>query len=199
MQSIRPKIDTSLANQMHELCKMHEVEKAQTMYDIYKNDVSAKILSFDGHSDFINACIEGRIDMAKFLYDLFNLSRDNVLFDNNYAFRCACKNGFLLVAQWLHQICCFNDNELKIQNNYTLKWACINDHLHMIKWLLNICTYTEQEIKNAFYLLCLNNNLETTKWFYNTMQEILNKHIFNIECVDDMENETFEWLKTIKI
>ena len=75
---------------LHDLIKIHD------RFEWSKIDVRS-----NGNYAFRWACTHGHLDVAKWLYTVFQLTVDDARSFNNYAFRYACANGHQNVCDWL--------------------------------------------------------------------------------------------------
>ena len=113
--------------------------------------------------EFINACANGHLEVAKSLVDNFS-STLNVSAQDDYAFRDACLNGHFEVAKWLVHI---NPSvNVSACDNYAFRYACLNGHLKVAKWLIAIKPSIDISAVNnhAFKMVCICGRLEVAKW-----------------------------------
>ena len=87
--------------------------------------------------EFQEACSYGKLEWAKRLTNLHNITIEHVQYDNNLAIRSACANNRLETAQWLVKNFNLTNKDIKSDDDYALKWACIYKHEEIIKWLLD--------------------------------------------------------------
>lgn len=109
---------------------------------------------------FMQACRFGKIDLAKELYLLGNVSIQK---RNNYAFRYSCENGHLDIAKWLHSL---NNINIHAQDDYAFRYSCFNSHLNVAKWLYSLGDIDIHVINDlTFMLVCgKKSNLHIVKY-----------------------------------
>ena len=81
---------------------------------------------------FYNACIHGRLEMAKLLYSLGGL---DIHLGNDMVFRYTCRNGHLEVAKWLYSL---GNIDIQAYDEYAFRHACRNGHTDIARWLVSI-------------------------------------------------------------
>ncbi len=96
-------------------------------FDIFDNDIC--------NTEFRNACKNGNIDIAKWLYQKTQIHLYgciNIHHNSDEAFRYTCKNGHLEIAQWLYSL---GKIKIRSMSDYAFIGACIYGHLEVAKWL----------------------------------------------------------------
>ena len=108
---------------------------------------------------FIDACGDGYLDIAKYVYNLHPLRTSLV-----HGFINACKHGHIHVAQWIHSvgIDIADPDSYKKAFNDAFKEACVNGHLHVAQWLHSLGADISDP--NAFIFACYNYHIDVVKW-----------------------------------
>lgn len=81
----------------------------------------------------VSACVVGRLDIATWLHNTYNLTRKELTHGNVLMY--ACSNNDLDMAQWLHKTFGFDKEDATEGNNYAMKKAIERGHNHIIRWL----------------------------------------------------------------
>lgn len=130
-----------------------------------------------------NICVEGKLDVAQWIYSLFGEFTD-IKRDNCSLFERVCMENHLNIAQWLVSI----DKTIVTQNVLSggFWYACIHNNLVMAQWLCtldikphdiipndtSISFSTHHTAKfNAEFISCCRekcDNLDLLKWLYST-------------------------------
>ena len=84
-----------LSNSFIVLCELGELEEAQSLYE-ENLDLNISVSQLSIALEF--ACINGHIDIAKWLLEI------NPNLDIGNAFKWSCKTGWLPVAQWIESL-----------------------------------------------------------------------------------------------
>jgi len=168
-------------------------------------------ISFDFKNYFMYSCINGHLEVAKWLYQIGKETRApiNIHINSEEAFRGACANGHLEVAKWLYQIETNSPINIHINSEYSFTLSCGNGHLEVAKWLYNLGIETNSPInihvksEFAFKNACRNGHLEVVKWLYNLGNEINSpikitnyKNLFLYSCKNG-HLEAAKWLYQI--
>ena len=111
-----------------------KLAEIQTFYEQYKLHIN---ISADDEEAFIDACENGNLDVAQWLYQI--KPTIDISVDQEAAFCYACQNGHLDVAQWLYQIKPTIDISAKKKEAF--RKACENGHLDVAQWLQTLMPY----------------------------------------------------------
>lgn len=172
---------------------------------------------------FYDVCIQGKHQIAKFIWNSFNeiiicnqidendfslLIKKKILKISSYnekLFIDVCKNNHLDIAKWLLEI----EPKINISfwNESVFRFACANckTHINIAKWLLEIPNKT---IKisvlqdEAFRNIIKANDLEFAKWLY-TKYPTINVFANNDEVIKTANKignqEMINWLSNLKL
>lgn len=110
--------------------------------------------------DFINACSNGNLALAKEIY-----SRCRV---NTYeAFRAACINGHLPVAKWIYTLGDIDGNDCN-QIIYDMSYVNVDVDgdvdIDIVQWLF---THAEFKFNDTFRDACKSGDLQSVKWLHS--------------------------------
>lgn len=114
--------------------------------------------------DFIKACGNGDLDLAKKLYADGDVDINATNPFDETAMNAACAGGHLSVAQWLYSI---DDNIMSTHRNRTEAFlrACIMGHLPVVQWLHSLDSGTISV--DSFYAACIKGHLDVAKWIHS--------------------------------
>jgi ankyrin repeat protein len=99
---------------------------------------------------FKESCSEGRLDVAKYLFEL-SVQLDDVIYvkdDDHFALRWSCYGNHLSTAKWLFETF-YNNNNFNFKG--ILVWCVHYDKKDVVEWIKSINhnnVYVEDEIKN---------------------------------------------------
>jgi len=91
------------------------------------------------------ACGRGRLGMAQWLTERFQLTAADARACDNYALRAACHNGHLTTAQWLVERFGLTAADARAAYHCMLVEFCMNEHLKIIQWLKTKFDITQEE------------------------------------------------------
>ena len=117
------------------------------------------------NSAFISVCMEGYLDIAKYLFE----NGADISCNFYSAFINTCRDGHLDVAQWMHGLG-IKDNIVYV---YAFVNACQNGRLHVAKWL---CELQPHDINFAFIEACYEGHLNVAQWLYESGADISAKN-----------------------
>lgn len=129
---------------------------------------------------FLNACSEGHIDIAEWLYNTSKID-DNIEIDihmnDDEPFKSACEGDHINVAKWLYDLSKSEGNKIDIHmdDNHIFKQACRNGRIKVAKWLYEISHHDD------------NVPIDITE---------NNDFVFRSAC-DSSRNDVVEWLFTL--
>lgn len=134
------------------------------------------------------ACKNGHLNVLKFLFDSFIISRGNDAgpwrHDISVLFT-ACQYGHLHVAIWAKDA--FDVTE---KPDAPLYEACVNGHLHVVKWLHKTYDFTyEEDVIELLTDVCETGQLAVLKWLHETFT--LLREDMGIDD-EDVEYSTFD-------
>lgn len=176
-------------------CCNGNLEKAINIYNKY-NKLFDFCINDDDFFIFRKVCINGHLNVAKWLYDLY--PNNKIFYANNCEpLRVTCINGNLEFAKWIYEnidvnccnICLFNE---KWMDNYGIfRFVCLHGHLDVAKWLysINKKIYSYEKYEISFRYACLNGHIELAKWLLFINRDI-NIFINN--------NQALQWATTNK-
>jgi hypothetical protein len=155
---------------------------------IILNKISDEIdIHNENNSAFKLSCNQGRLEVAKYLYEL-SKGDININEDQNTIFKQSCINGHLEVAKWLYDLSnIYKHRNIFIINTVTeiinlqkiFAYVCENNHLDIAKWLhktsrdhSNYIKIHVTDLDNfSFNLACSKNHLEIMQWLYDTAKK----------------------------
>jgi len=175
-------------NVFSEACTYGQTEIAAYLVNTFE---SHKLVTVES---FARACINGHIDMAKFILELDTLDVIDMADGSTWGeiFNETCSNNYIDVAKWLYLIntklysqellkktfddmCCIGHQKIaqwiiillhdNTSFNNSFALACENNHLHLVKLLW----YIDSNITitdDIFECSCKNGNIEIILWFY---------------------------------
>ena len=116
----------------------------------------------DINKEFLNACKNGNLDLAKNLLETNPMIE--ISFNNDHVFQDTCSNGHLNVAKWLLEI--KPTINISANNEEAFRSACKTNKLDIVKWLLEIKPTIDISAnnENAFRSACRLGNINTAKW-----------------------------------
>lgn len=79
---------------------------------------------------FYASCINGEIDIAKWLHKL----GANISIKENRPFEDACSRGYLDIAMWLYSL----GVDIHTHRDYAIRYSYRNKHTHVVDWLCSI-------------------------------------------------------------
>ena len=131
------------------------------------------------YGNFVHACKNGHIHVAKWLYDL------NPSFFHecvNHAFRDACIWGYIDVVSWLYEIAVRNNIPIDIHD--VISRPCIHGYIEVVKWLLDNVKGIDIHAYNfnAFLFACVGGHIHIMKWLYNLDPNFQNKQGIINDC-----------------
>ena len=90
-----------------------------------------EIQSISRREEFLLACINGNIEVAKLL--LYYLNEVDIKSEDNYAFRWACRCGHIKVVKLLLPY--LSGADIKSRNNEAFLYACKGGYTEIVKLL----------------------------------------------------------------
>lgn len=117
--------------------------------------------------DFLQACINGNIDLVKKIY----VDGTDRYSNKEFAFQQCCAQGHLEIAIYLYSLGI-------IVNNYDSSFvvSCNNGHFEMAKWLFSLdSSRLEYSKEKAFILSCSEGHLEIAQWIHSLNVNIHSK------------------------
>jgi hypothetical protein len=117
---------------------------------LYKNGILTREVVEKQNYNFalLYACEYGHLNVCKWLYGTFQITKKEASIYDNLAFQNACENGHLEVCQWLYETFQITKEEIMLNYNYSFCYACCNEHYHIISFLCNTFCITEDDVKN---------------------------------------------------
>lgn len=150
--------------------------------------------------NFLNVCIHGYINLAKFLY-----KKDEDIDD---VFTEVCMHGHIEIAKWLYGLSDSIQNYIET----SFIWSCQGGHIEIAKWLYGLhssnrllCSFDFLTLTSAFVNACCYDHIEIAKWLYglsNSMQYSLDYLTLNHAFIDACccgYIEIAEWLYEIGV
>jgi len=156
-------------NQFMDMMEDRTLKEIQLYYNTHLDEI------FDSHTLFSIACMNGRIDVAKWALSI-NPGIDLVLFSESNEFKKLCydaascsymkKNNLLELIQWLLRQNIFMDTSF-IDREYFLR-ACQCGNLDFAKWFMqmnpdfDVCFNENEAFEEAYH----SGNFELVKWLF---------------------------------
>lgn len=115
------------------------------------------------------ACANGKLELAKWLYDQFPMSRDGFirLENNERTFLNTCANGHLNIVIWLAEI--FKIDKWILYTGPIFESTCTNGYLNVAKWLkenLMPINMYDKDVQDLIKDCYENNHLSVCKWLF---------------------------------
>ena len=120
---------------LSELCKkddLRDLIKIHVRFEWSRDDVRSY-----HNCAFTWACGKGHLDVAQWLFTVFQLTVDDVRSLGNKAFRHACEYGHLDVAKWLFTVFQLTVEDAQSCDNYAFKCARHYGHQNVCNWLVS--------------------------------------------------------------
>jgi hypothetical protein len=190
------------------------IDTNQQITDHQMNSIKDKSQSL-----FNESCDKGKLETAKWLYDLSKTdgnTKVNINAENDSAFRHSCHYGNSETAKWLYDLSKTDGNtkvNINAGNDYAFRHSCHYGHSETAKWLYDLSkidgnTKVNINARNdyAFRYSCSNGHLETPKWVYDLSQidgntkvniNAQNDYAFRYSCFYG-HSETAKWLCEIE-
>jgi len=113
-------------------------------------------------------CWRGRLAVAQWLADRFQLTAADARAGNNEALRWACGDGHLATAQWLTERFGLTAADARAFSNNALLGACTNGHLDVVQWLVKRFGLTAAdacaEYNGALRFAACNGHWNVVRW-----------------------------------
>ena len=154
---------------------LHALNNFVSEFCLVKEDI------IHGFQEF---CLEGRVDIIKWMYDAFEITDEELRVNDNCPLRLACMRGHTEVAKWLHAKVKFTTSDVCKYSCGALRNACLHNSIETAEWLVTTFGITKENacINNCdiFELICINGKLEIAKWFIEkfdiTADDIYDEH-----------------------
>ena len=143
-----------MEKQFINLCEKGKLEEIRKIYS--KNNINIHV---NNDKAFRYACLNGHIEIVKWLINLDN--KPDIHANNDEAFRFACYKGHIEIAKWL--ITLDDKPDIHAENDYAFRFACLNGHIEITKWLVTIC--------DDYYIEIENNKIKSYK-IKNSLQDL---------------------------
>ena len=123
----------------------------EELKNLYKKGILTREVAIEQNENLLfgYACYEGKLEICKWLYKTFKITKEEVSEYCNSPFQYAVCGGKLEVCQWLHETFYITKEEIMSDYNYTFFYACENDHYNIISFLCNTLGITEDYVKNV--------------------------------------------------
>jgi len=156
--------------------------------------------------DFIHACIDDIIDLAKEIYcknpiNINDIKHDTVTSDiqGPYSlFECMCIKNHTDIVKWFIELGTDSDHYI---NGFIS--ACQYNHLKLVEYLFDNKKDIKLDFQTAFIICCHLGNFEMVKWLHINTPEPIDIHIHNetpfLYAIAENHFETAKWLYYISI
>lgn len=170
-----------------ECCRGGKLDSAKRIYSagrIVLPTTEFNLVKYNNDDPFVEACSNGHLEMAKWLYNIGQPLDINMVWALQYASEC----GHITVVQWLTHITSTIVwlTHITSTTSETLKCVilsyigsmfretCFNGHLDVAQWLYK--TYPDinmiRDLDYVFGWSCRNGHLEVAQWLYSTISTI---------------------------
>jgi hypothetical protein len=148
----------------------------------------------DGDKPFLTACLNGNLNIARWLWNLDPTNRPNHRMNNDIIFCRVCENGHLVLAKWLWSLTPSDRIDHRAHYDYAFYTACKNGHFALVKWLWDLVPNNRYSIMgnydaplyfydknlplclNPFDLACCYGHLDVAKWIWKLFLPVLRDH-----------------------
>jgi len=129
------------------------------------------LISHDNLIKYImNACIDGHINVVKYLHREIGLKKENFMSYDNNACELACENGHIDIVKYLHQEFGLTKEDFQSGDNYACQWACQNGHIDVVKYLHQEIGLTKDNFQThnnlACRMACHNGHIDVVEYLH---------------------------------
>jgi ankyrin repeat protein len=158
------------------------------------------------NQDFIDACIDDKIDLAKEIFskNIININeltydtKTDVLQGPYSLFECMCILNHIEIVKWFIEL----GTDLGPYINGFIS-ACQYNHHELVQYLFDNKKDIKLEYQTAFIICCHLGNFELVKWLYLNTTEPIDIHIHNetpfLYAIVENRFDTAKWLYYISI
>ena len=124
--------------------------------------------------DFIDICKTGKLEVAKWLYDLKGINIHTHAI-NDHAFFQSCVKGHIEVAKWLYSL---GGIDIYVVDDHAFCSSCMKGQIEVAKWLLSIKPSIDITAnKDYAFKNCIKNNFKySANWL---VQQLPNRYILH--------------------
>lgn len=123
---------------------------------------------FYGHDLLRHALVKGRLDVARWFIDTFELSAEFVRDTGREAFLEGCRQGNVPMLQHVHDVCHFGREDVFTEDGQALRAACGQGHVAVLEWMCATFGTVTPGLYNPAYALldiaCRNGHLAMVQW-----------------------------------
>lgn len=154
-------VESDITKWMCWVCEEDDLESVQLV--VRRFVVTADDVRMRDNQVLRRCCECGRLEIAKWLVDRFDLTVDDACADND-ALISACERGDLEVAQWLAERFALTNDGI----DDAMSLACEMGHLEIVQWLVDQFDLTADDIRiDDNWILrcaCVDENLPIAQW-----------------------------------
>ena len=136
-----------MARQFRDACFSNDLELVKTLEPPELSEIN---------EIFIYVCINGDLEMAKWLYQ----NGAEISVNNNKALIHACCYGQIHIAQWLYD----SGIDISNQNNLAFIITCMHGQIYMAKWLHKLGANITDQDNRAFRQAITWGRVDIVKW-----------------------------------
>jgi ankyrin repeat protein len=150
--------------------------------------------------DFIDACIDDNIDLAKKIYNQNLIKINELTYDTETCslFEYMCIQNHIKIIKWFIEL--GTDSGPYINGFIS---ACQYNHLELVEYLFDNKKDIKLDFQTAFIICCHLGNFEIVKWLHINTPEPIDIHINNetpfLYAIVENHFETAKWLYYISI
>ena len=113
-----------------------------------------------------DACLNGHLNVVRWLCQLLNPWQYFRLCNMNIAFYQACRNGHFDVVEWIVQTYYPRHINIRFNEDFSFNIACENGHLRVVKFIFGLYPrkYHRRLYKNALYRACRYGHIRLLEW-----------------------------------
>lgn len=164
--------------------------------------INREHIKYEPRDVFTDAAEEGQLEVCKWLYSIYNISKKDINMCNNDALYCAANRGHLEVCKWLHKTYKLTKEDATKHSNAAFIWAAEKGHLEVCKWLYATFNLTIEDTVSSHNIMVhwceTKGGFGARKWFrirnlINGNMTIYDIHGFSL-LYGNIQTEILKWL-----